>query len=49
MIPARTILITGCSTGIGWHCAICMKARSWRVFATAQNTEDLQMLDGGVL
>ena len=33
---ARTILITGCSSGIGWHCALAMKARGWRVFATAE-------------
>lgn len=40
----RTILITGCSTGIGWHCALGMKARGWRVFATARKPEDLQRL-----
>lgn len=45
MTPARTILITGCSTGIGWHCAIGMKARGWRVFATARTPEDLQRLE----
>jgi NAD(P)-dependent dehydrogenase (short-subunit alcohol dehydrogenase family) len=42
---ARTILITGCSTGIGWHCALGMKARGWRVFATARRPEDLARLD----
>jgi NAD(P)-dependent dehydrogenase (short-subunit alcohol dehydrogenase family) len=41
---ARTILITGCSTGIGWHCALGMKARGWRVFATARKPEDLERL-----
>lgn len=40
----RTILITGCSSGIGWHCALGMKARGWRVFATARNSEDLDRL-----
>jgi NAD(P)-dependent dehydrogenase (short-subunit alcohol dehydrogenase family) len=40
----RTILITGCSTGIGWHCALGMKARGWRVFATARKPEDLERL-----
>ena len=41
----RTILITGCSSGIGWHCAIGMKARGWRVFATARKPEDLARLE----
>lgn len=40
----RTILITGCSSGIGWHCANAMKARGWRVFATARKPEDLARL-----
>ena len=40
----RTILITGCSSGIGHACAIGMKARGWRVFATARKPEDLQRL-----
>jgi len=40
----RTILITGCSTGIGWTCALGMKARGWRVFATARKPEDLARL-----
>ena len=42
---ARTILITGCSSGIGWHCALAMKARGWRVFATARRPEDLARLE----
>jgi NAD(P)-dependent dehydrogenase (short-subunit alcohol dehydrogenase family) len=42
---ARTILITGCSTGIGWHCAIAMKQRGWRVFATARKDDDLKRLE----
>ncbi len=37
----RTILITGCSSGIGRHCAIALKQRGWRVFATARNDADL--------
>lgn len=44
MDMTRTILITGCSTGIGWHCALGMKARGWRVFATARKPEDLERL-----
>lgn len=42
----RSILITGCSSGIGKACAIGMKARGWRVFATARTDADLAMLDG---
>lgn len=45
MATPRTILITGCSSGIGLACAIGMKARGWRVFATARRPEDLRMLE----
>ncbi len=45
MTAIRTILITGCSSGIGWTCAIGMKARGWRVFATARTDEDLKRLE----
>ena len=41
----RRILITGCSTGIGETCARGMKARGWRVFATARKPEDLARLE----
>ncbi len=37
----KSILITGCSTGIGRHCAMALKARGWRIFATARNEKDL--------
>lgn len=40
----RSILITGCSSGIGLDAARTMKARGWRVFATARRPEDLEML-----
>jgi NAD(P)-dependent dehydrogenase (short-subunit alcohol dehydrogenase family) len=40
----RTILITGCSTGIGLTCALGMKARGWRVFATARRDADIERL-----
>ena len=42
----RNILITGCSSGIGLTCALGMKERGWRVFATARTNEDLEMLTG---
>jgi NAD(P)-dependent dehydrogenase (short-subunit alcohol dehydrogenase family) len=40
----KTILITGCSSGIGYTCAIGLKAKGWRVFATARKPEDLKRL-----
>ena len=40
----RTILITGCSSGIGNACAHGMKARGWRVFATARRPADIEAL-----
>ena len=41
----RTILITGCSTGIGRTAALGMKKRGWRVFATARRPEDIAALE----
>ncbi len=41
----KTILITGCSSGIGETCALGMKARGWRVFATARKPEDIARLE----
>ena len=37
----RAILITGCSSGIGRHCALAMRDRGWRVFATARTPDDI--------
>src|SRR5688572_13124752 len=39
-----TILITGCSSGIGHTCAHGLKQRGWRVFATARRREDVERL-----
>lgn len=41
-----TILITGCSSGIGLACAQGMLARGWRVFATIRKMEDAAPLVG---
>jgi NAD(P)-dependent dehydrogenase (short-subunit alcohol dehydrogenase family) len=41
---AKTILITGCSSGIGWTCAEGLKTRGYRVFATARKPEDMDRL-----
>lgn len=45
MSQERAILITGCSTGIGYTCAHGMKARGWRVLATARKKADIARLD----
>lgn len=41
---ARTILITGCSSGIGYDAAHGLKARGWRVFAACRKPEDCARL-----
>jgi NAD(P)-dependent dehydrogenase (short-subunit alcohol dehydrogenase family) len=40
----RTILITGCSSGIGLDAARGMQARGWRVLATCRKPEDCERL-----
>ena len=40
----KTILITGCSSGIGKDAAIALKARGWRVFASCRQEADCEML-----
>jgi NAD(P)-dependent dehydrogenase (short-subunit alcohol dehydrogenase family) len=40
----RTILITGCSSGIGLNAAQGLKARGWRVFASCRQEADCQGL-----
>ena len=44
-MTAKSILITGCSTGIGYVCAKGLKERGYRVFATARRDEDLLRLE----
>ncbi len=41
---ARTILITGCSSGIGLDAAQALAARGWRVFATCRQQQDCARL-----
>jgi len=38
----KTVLITGCSSGIGLDAARHMQARGWRVIATCRKPEDLE-------
>lgn len=40
----KSILITGCSTGIGHYCALKLKASGYQVIATARKEEDVQAL-----
>jgi len=42
---SRTIIVTGCSSGIGRHCALALKAEGWRVFATARTPADIASLE----
>ena len=40
-----SILITGCSSGIGYHCAHALQKRGWRVFASCRKQEDCDRLE----
>ncbi|MGO4139632.1 SDR family NAD(P)-dependent oxidoreductase, partial [Rhizobium brockwellii] len=44
MAGERTIVVTGCSSGIGAHCARALKADGWRVLATVRKPDDLKGL-----
>lgn len=44
MNAAKTILITGCSTGIGYCTAVQLKLRGHRVIATARKAQDVERL-----
>lgn len=41
----RSILITGCSSGIGLDAARTLASRNWRVFATCRQAEDCKRLE----
>ncbi len=45
MAEQSTIIITGCSSGIGAYCARALKRDGWRVFATVRRPEDLAALE----
>ncbi len=40
----KSILITGCSSGIGYYCAKKLRSDGYRVFATARNPKDVDRL-----
>lgn len=46
MTDRRTILITGCSSGIGYDAAHGLAKRGWRVLATCRRSEDCARLQG---
>lgn len=43
-VESRSILVTGCSSGIGRHCALALMADGWQVFATARKQSDIRLL-----
>jgi len=48
-VPAaatKTVLLTGCSSGIGAACAGILRTAGWRVFPTARKEGDLERLRG---
>ena len=45
MADRRTIIVTGCSSGIGAYCARRLAADGWRVFATARKPDDIRALE----
>ena len=45
-LPKRSILITGCSSGIGHACAHGLARRGWRVIASARKDADVARLTG---
>mgnify|MGYP003677326537 CR=1 FL=1 len=43
-MSTQSILITGCSSGIGLHAALTLSARGYQVFATARKAQDVATL-----
>ncbi|WP_446809511.1 SDR family oxidoreductase [Methylomonas sp. 2BW1-5-20] len=46
MIVSKTLFITGCSSGIGYHTAVFLKHRGHRVICSARRQEDVARLRG---
>ncbi|AJY45570.1 SDR family oxidoreductase [Martelella endophytica] len=49
MEKKSTIIVTGCSSGIGAYCARALAQNGWRVFATARRPEDIAALEANGL
>jgi NAD(P)-dependent dehydrogenase (short-subunit alcohol dehydrogenase family) len=45
-MTSRSILITGCSSGIGYHSAHALRDRGWRVFTACRQDADRERLAG---
>ena len=43
-MTGKSILITGCSSGIGLDCAIALQKRGWQVFAACRQKKDVSRL-----
>ena len=41
----NTILITGCSSGIGLDCALKFQQKGWHVIASCRNVKELSFLN----
>lgn len=44
-LAPKSVLITGCSSGIGYDAAHALNARGWRVFATCRKQRDCERLN----
>ena len=42
--PKKTVLVTGCSSGIGAYCARALRAEGWQVIASARTEADIGVL-----
>jgi NAD(P)-dependent dehydrogenase (short-subunit alcohol dehydrogenase family) len=43
-MPSRSVLITGCSSGIGWHAARALRERGYHVIASARRLASVEQL-----
>ena len=43
-VPSRTVMVTGCSSGIGAATALFLREAGWQVHPTARKPDDLEAL-----